>query len=202
MIVTWYGGRCMLVEERVRGQTPRSTLFFPETKTSRVRTLEEKADVIVGGENVKVPQEGRAHRIVMPGEYDVAGFFVRGMAFGSRSGSSTSAYVTEAGDTVFCLFGEVAADTLSEQDVEALGLVDILALPVPSHPEKTSQISGLGDVVRAIEPKVVLPLTEDAKLRAAVRKELGVEGETTGKLTALKRDFPEEGFRVVFLDAQ
>ena len=47
MIVSWFGGKCLLVEERERGEEARSALFFPHTKTSKSRTLETKASVII-----------------------------------------------------------------------------------------------------------------------------------------------------------
>ena len=194
----WYGGQGLFVEERVRGEVPRGVLFYPETKTSRVRTLEEKANVIV---SASLRQGlGPAYRISLPGEYDVAGFTLRGVALSAEA--ATPVFVLESADVRLCHLGRGFSGRLSERDVEALGVIDILVLPVPLSTKPSQPAAGLSAAVQEIEPHIVLPLLTDEKLRDAVRRELGVEGEDLSKLSVSLRDLPEEGFRVIFLEAQ
>lgn len=206
MTVTWYGGLCIYIEERVRGEEARGVLFFPHTKTSRARTLEQRASIIVTDSTAKkvtLP----TFRIDMPGEYDVAGFMIRGMAMrtegseqAGKSGEGPMAYVLDSRGMTFCYMNGEIADTPRERDIEALGSIDILAFSVSSPVAKTAV--SWGDFIRAVDPRVVLPLAEDTKHRTAITKEFGTDGEHQAKLSLSRKDLPEEGFRIIFLDPQ
>ncbi len=82
------------------------------------------------------------------------------------------------------------------------GRIDILVVPVSAKTKSKNPVAGLSDIVRTIEPHVVIPMLHDEKFRSAVRKELGTDGEKLPKLAVAAKDIPEEGFRVVFLEAQ
>jgi hypothetical protein len=134
----------------------------------------------------------------MAGEYDIAGFSIRGVAVGSRE---ELAYVVESSGLTFSLFCG-REGKLDDRTVDALGVITILAFPVPLREPPAHPTQGIGELVHTIEPKIVLPLVSDAKLRAAVRRELGSEGEVVEKLSVTARDVPPEGFRTIFLEAQ
>ena len=206
MTVTWYGGSCIYAEERVRGEEARGVLFFPHTKTSRARTLEQRASVIVTDPSAKKVTPS-TFRIDMPGEYDVAGFMIRGMAMrtegskqGVKSGEGPMAYVLDSRGMTFCYVNGETADTPRERDIEALGSIDILAFPVSSPVAKTAV--SWGDFIRAVDPRVVLPLVENTKHRTVITKEFGTDGEHQAKLSLSRKDLSEEGFRITFLDPQ
>lgn len=204
MNVTWYGGWCIAVEEKVRGEEAKSVLFFPHTKTSRARTLEEKANVIVAEAGARVGVSP-AFRIQGPGEYDVAGFAMRGVEIrpeGSEKGKYITVYVVDAGDMTLAYVSGSVVGRLRDQDLEALADVDSVIVSVPFREKGSDPVAGLSEFIRAIEPHVVVVLASDAKAKTAAKKELGTDAESVARYAVAEKDFPEEGFRVVFLDAQ
>lgn len=189
----------MVVEGRVRGEASRNVLFYPHTKTSRARTLEEKANVLITA--AFVPRtETKAFRIDAAGEYDVAGFVVRGVELAGKREPRKSqvAYVVEAGELSLCYLNGEAFHKLSDQDIEAFGAVDVLAVSIVG----SSTAISAGEAIRSLEPHMVLAFVADPKVQNVFAKELGVEGERLTKASFTKKDMPEEGFRILFLDPQ
>lgn len=205
MTITWYGGRCVLAEEKVRGGEARSALFFPNTKTSRARTLESRANVIVAGtDGSRAPDGGQGFVITSPGEYDVAQILIRGMLLGS-SVDAPSLFIVDGDTASFGIITGAAGDHLAEQELETIGTVDVLAVPVPFRAgakDAEAAVEGIGEFIRAVEPHAVVVLLQDTKYQKAVAAELGSEGEKMGKFSVTRKDLPEEGFRLIFLEAQ
>lgn len=200
MVITWYGGLCLGLEERIRGTEPRSAVLFPSSKESRVRTLEEKANVLLErgqGARSKFP----VYTVTTAGEYDIAGFVIRGVEVGEGK-EKPVAFVVESGDIAFCHVGGFMSEVLADRETDAIGVVDVLAVPFSDGSRSTAAVSVLSKIVHEIEPRIVLPLTTETKARTAIAKELGTEGERMSKLTISQKDLPEEGFRIVFLDPQ
>lgn len=194
-MVSYFGGRCLLVEERERGEEPRAALFLPQTKTSKARTLEKKSQVILrepGGGKLK----GDAFVIDAPGEYDISQFAIRGIG-----ADDALLYVLDGKHLTFGYLTASPGRELNDGELERAGTVDVLAVPMPFGPEK-EPIEGLGAFVRALEPKIVILLTEKPKLKQAAASELGAELKDEKKLTATVRDLPEEGFYLVGLEVQ
>lgn len=200
MVFIWYGGRCLAVEERLRGEAPRTALFFPQTKTSRARTLEEKANVIVSDPHLPRPKS-EAFFVVAPGEYDVAGFAVRGIALDPRNGEHPVAYVIVSGGLSCCILAFESPSALHDHEVEAIGDVDVLAWAFSDNRDRRAG-PAFGDMVRATGARIALPLLEHAQSRSALAREFGVEVEHAEKFAVTAKDIPEEGVRLVFLDAQ
>lgn len=105
-------------------------------------------------------------------------------------------------DMVFAHFDAVAITELSEKNLEELGIVDVVALPFASASDERSYVHQVAQAIQVIEPHLVIPLVEKNKVRKAVTRELGVDSETESKLSMSRKDLPEEGFRLVFLDPQ
>ena len=194
-MVSYFGGRCLLVEERERGVEPRQVLLLPSTKTSRARSLEQTANVII--DDAKVKNVGDAFIISTPGEYDVSQFAIRGTQVGEAT-----VYVVDGNQLTFGLVSAPPGKELSDQELEAVGLVDVLAVPIPWSDEKDDPLSGLGKFVRAVEPSVVIPMTNEAKQVKAVVNELGTESEKVAKLNVTRKDLATEGFVIRVLEAQ
>ena len=194
MMVSYYGGRCLLVEERERGEEPRAALFSPHTKTSKARTLEKKSQIILTDEPIAKKTE--AVEIAVPGEYDVSGFMIRGVA-----ADDALCFVLTGKQLSFGYLTHGPNRELNDQELERIGTIDILAVPVPFRGQK-DPIEGLGAFVRALEPKVVIPMSEKPKMRKAAASELGTELKEEKKINVSVRDLPEEGFHLVGLAVQ
>ncbi|NCU38000.1 Zn-dependent hydrolase [Candidatus Saccharibacteria bacterium] len=129
-----------------------------------------------------------------PGEYEVADFTIRGTAARRHIDSSdqekaTTIYRIECGDVRLGLLGNVDSQ-LSEEQLEAIGVIDILILPVGGG-GYTLDASSATTIVRQVEPKIVVPVHyDDPAITYEVpqdsldlfTKELGAPFEQTSKL--------------------
>lgn len=128
-----------------------------------------------------------------PGEYEVGSFSIRGIPAarhidaGSESKASTL-YRIDIADVRIALLGNIAAN-LDEDQLEAVGVVDILVVPVGGG-GYTLDGQGAAGLVRQIDPKVVIPVHyADSGVTYEVPQdalkvftdELGVDVETVDK---------------------
>ncbi len=90
-----------------------------------------------------------------PGEYEVDGVFVVAVAAAGATGQPCIVYSIRLGDVAVCHIGEAGA-SLSEQDLEDIGAIDVLLVPVgPS--EGGDGRTTAADIVHAVEPALVVP---------------------------------------------
>ena len=104
-----------------------------------------------------------AARLVIegPGEYEAADFSIRGTAAQrhidtEENGLKSTIYRIEIGDVRVALLGNIA-DKLSEDQLESLGVVDILILPVGGG-GYTLDATAAASLARSIDAKVVIPI--------------------------------------------
>lgn len=126
-----------------------------------------------------------------PGEYGVAGFDIRGIAAQRHldaEGQLATIYRVEFGEVRIGLIGNIY-EKLSDDQLEELGLIDILVIPVGGN-GYTLDATGAANLVRKIDPKIVIPVHyADNALKYEVMqdpletfvKELGAPVETTPK---------------------
>lgn len=96
-----------------------------------------------------------------PGEYELGDFSIRGISAaryvdGENDEKIATIYRIEIGDVRIALLGNIAAK-LDEEQLEALGVVDLLLIPVGGGGYTLDATSAAG-LVRQIDPKVVIPL--------------------------------------------
>lgn len=139
--------------------------------------------------------EDPAARLILegPGEYEVGDFSIRGVAAQrhidtEKDEKLATIYRVEVGDTRIALLGNIAP-TLSDDQLEALGVVDILIVPVGGS-GYTLDATSAAAVTRHIDPKVVIPVHyADSALSYEVpqddvetfSKELGAPVESVAK---------------------
>lgn len=129
-----------------------------------------------------------------PGEYEVGDFTILGMAATRHIDTSdqeklSTIYRLESGDIRVALLGNVDPK-LNEDQLEGLGVVDVLILPVGGG-GYTLDATSAATIVRQVEPKVVVPVHyADSGLHYEVpqdnlevfTKELGAPVEQIAKL--------------------
>jgi len=132
--------------------------------------------------------------IESPGEYEVSEFSIRGVAAQRHIDTpeqrkAGTVYRIEVGDARIALLGNIA-EKLSEQQLEEIGIVDILILPVGGN-GYTLDATSAASIARSIDAKVVIPVHyADSALSyevpqdelAVFKKELGGEVEQLTKL--------------------
>lgn len=139
--------------------------------------------------------EGEASVVIEgPGEYEVGDFTIHGVAATRHIDTSdqeklATAYRIEAGDVRVALLGNIDSK-LSEEQLETLGVVDLLVLPVGGG-GYTLDATSAATIVRQVEPKAVVPVHyADSGLKYEVpqdsvevfTKELGAPVDEVSKL--------------------
>jgi hypothetical protein len=107
-----------------------------------------------------------------PGEYGIAGFDIKGIAAirhidTEKEGKKTTIYRLEVEGARIGVLGNIA-DKLSEEQLESLGVIDILILPVGGNGYTLDATSAVS-LVRTIEPSIVIPIHyQDERLKYEV----------------------------------
>jgi len=96
-----------------------------------------------------------------PGEYGVAEFDIHGIAAQRHLDSAdqeklATIYRIEVGDVRIGLLGNVY-ESLGEDQLEALGVIDILIIPIGGN-GYTLDATGAAGLVHKIDPKIVIPV--------------------------------------------
>lgn len=145
-----------------------------------------------------------------PGEYDIAGVFVQGIHSwhdekeGKERGENTI-YTIDTEDIKLCHLGDLGQKELSEAQVDAIGEVDILMIPVGGT--YTIDAKTASSIIAQVEPKIVIPMHYQLpKLKEKLDgvekflKTMGVkEAETLNKLSVKPKDLPVDGMKIVVL---
>lgn len=96
--------------------------------------------------------------IDMPGEYEISNVSVQGIATRSHldeGGLATTMYKLTVGELVYLVTGHVYPE-FSEAQLEAIGMVDVLFVPVGGNGYTIDPV-GAQKLIRQIEPKLVVP---------------------------------------------
>lgn len=95
-----------------------------------------------------------------PGEYEFEDYSVKGIAAQSHTAASgdksATMYWLNSQELRVLITGHISA-TLSEEQLESIGVVDVLVIPVGGA-GYTLDAVGAANIVRAIEPKLVIPV--------------------------------------------
>src|SRR3989344_2612343 len=139
-----------------------------------------------------------------PGEYDLKGVTVAGIPL-KQEEKNVSVFLIESEDIRVLNLTHIKDWNMKEEEIEALGEIDILILPVGGNTVLSA--SQAAKVVNEIEPKIVIPshykmkdLIFDLDAVEKFIKEMGGKKEDMEKLTVKKKDLVEEGTKVVILE--
>lgn len=139
-----------------------------------------------------------------PGEYDLKGVTLTGIPL-KQENSRVTIFLIETEDMRILNLSHIKDFNLTEDELESLGEIDILILPVGGNTVLSA--SQAAKVVNEVEPKIVIPshykmpdLILDLDAKEKFLKEMGGKSETVDKLTVKKKDLQEEGTKVVVLE--
>jgi L-ascorbate metabolism protein UlaG (beta-lactamase superfamily) len=202
MEITWYGHSCFRLSDRgvtIVTDPPGDDLGY---ERPRIR-----ADVVTishdhPGHNNRIGFRGGPRFFDGPGEYEVKGVFITGIATfhdgrrGSSHGSNT-VFVFEFDGVTVCHLGDLG-HVPSQSQVEILSDVDILLIPVGGV--HTIDASKANEVISLIEPRLVVPMhyktpLETAKLQTVDKflKEMGLAPMAPqAEISVTKTSLPEE----------
>lgn len=154
MDIEFKGANCLTI-------TTRKTTLVIDPKLSLVglKDITPKNAVVVATQPDLLVADDDAVVVDRPGEYEVRDISIKGIAaermIDHDKSQAATIYRMAIGDTTFAILGHIAS-TLSEEQLEALGVIDVLVVPVGGSGYTLDAHQAVG-VVRQIDPKVVIP---------------------------------------------
>jgi len=143
--ITWLGGDTLLLRGR------EAKVLVDPSGSDLEAAARAGADILVGGlgaQNLLRPESG-PQVVARPGEYELHGVSVRGVAL-----KEGTAFVTEVDEVAVCSFGALPTE-ISEEMLEALGVIDVLAVSLlGGAPARTVAVA---ELVSRLEPAVMVP---------------------------------------------
>lgn len=209
MEIVWYGHSCFKLSERNLS----TVVTDPFDKSIGYALPKLKADIVTvshdapGHNNVSAVKEARV--ISGPGEYEIGGVFITGVATQRENGDKKKK--AEVRNTLYVFdFDGITVAHLGDLDhvptqaqVEEMGNVHVALVPVGGGGGLNS--SQAAEVISLIEPAIVVPMhykTENANLKLdplnKFLKEMGLGTvKTEDSLNVKKGSLPEETHVVV-----
>ncbi len=215
MQIVWKGHSCfqITVGQNKNGQVNIVTDPYDETIGLKLPKLE--ADILLVSHehhdhnNIKAVS-GNPFLISGPGEYEVKEVFIQGIPSfhdqteGKERGINTI-YTIEAEDIRVCHLGDFGQKELTSEQVEKIGSVDILMIPVGGV--YTISAKEAIKVMSQLEPGIIIPMHYSfPKLKLKLEgvdkllKAMGIKSlEAINKLSIKKKDISLEEAKVVVL---
>jgi hypothetical protein len=214
MNIQYYGDFCFKITTKPGGRATDDIVIVidPCEKDTGLRAPQGQIDLVLKTHSSEkdrdLPEE--TNLFDCPGEYDVRGIPIFGLPSfrdeesGALRGKNTL-FTLQSEDIVLCHLGALGHE-LSLNTIEKLGHIDILFVPVGN--KDTLAIKHLDELVRKIEPAIVIPMhykfpgfeteSEDEK---EFCKHVGNCPETSlPKLTLKKKDLEGKNMEVVLLE--
>ncbi len=209
--ITWLGHACFRIKSR-----DATVITDPYDKSLGLGTLNQKAEIVTISHehphhSATPGVKGEPFVVRGPGEYEVRGVFVTGVwSFAdSKEGKElgrNNIFIFHLDDAVVCHLGALG-HTLNSHQLEALGDVDVLMVPVGGH--NALSANKASEVISQIEPHIVIPMhystgKELVELDALDRfmKEIGIKEWTPQEKLTVKGSDDEGPMQVVVLEAR
>jgi L-ascorbate metabolism protein UlaG (beta-lactamase superfamily) len=183
----------------------------PFDKESGLTPPRGAADIVVLAEknnklyNATSGVSGEPFMVTDPGEYDIKGVTITGIPLKQDEGRYVTIYLIESEGLSILNLTHIRDWNIKQDDLEDLGEIDILILPVGSNSVLTPKLAS--QIVHEIEPKIVIPSHyQTAGLSLSYEKiddflkQVGNKSETAEKLTVKKKDLVEEKTQVMVLE--
>ncbi len=206
--ITWGGQSCFQISVTASKDNSSDIVIDPFDEKIGLKMPNFSADIVlvshshpdhnhIGG------VKGKPFVIESPGEYEKNGVFVAGIdsfhddAEGKERGKNTI-FVIEVEDMRFCHLGDLGQKQLTDEQLDKIGHVDILMIPVGGN--YTIGASEAAKVIGQIEPKMVIPMHYalpklkaevegvEAFLKAMGKKDVAPQDKLTMKASLLPKE--------------
>jgi len=154
MEIEYRGANCVVIKDR------KILIVVDPTSNVSVKEAKNPDAVILATHEDFAPSESEAKNFVidMPGEYEHKDVSVRGLPTHfhiDEGGKNATMYRVEADGVSLAIIGHADAP-LSDDDLENLGMIDIVIIPVGGG-GYTLDARDAATIVRQLAPKVVIP---------------------------------------------
>lgn len=206
MEITWYGLSCFRITERKHA----TVVTDPFGKTFGLPELRLKGEIVTvsheaKGHNQIAAVSNRQHVLDGPGEYEIGGVFVTGIAtFDASNMDRNVIYVFDYLGLTVAHLGDMR-QVPTQKQIEALEQVNILLVPVGAGTSLNA--AQASELVSMLEPNIVIPmhfqvpgLKVDLESVDRFLKEMGVtDVREENSLKVTVRSLPEETETVILL---
>jgi L-ascorbate metabolism protein UlaG (beta-lactamase superfamily) len=213
MFISYLGHACFKIQDKVSADGV-TLVTDPFNKSLGLKVPNFEADIVTVSHSHEDHSNADSLRgnpfiIDAPGEYEVKGVMVQGVEsfHDDQNGAERGANIVfriEIDGVSIAHLGDLG-HVLSDEELEKLGVIDILLIPVGG--KYTLDAKKAVEVVNQIEPRIVIPmhykLAESKIDLDSVEKfvkELGVEAKREEKLKMNKKDLPQEGMDLLILE--
>ncbi len=164
--ISWAGQSCFEISVSNARDSQATIIIDPFDEKIGLKLPNFSADLVLvthnhsDHNNVK-GVKGEPFVIDGPGEYEIKGIFVQGITafhddvLGKERGENTI-YTIETENIRFCHLGDFGQKQLTDEQLELIGRVDVLMIPVGGT--FTISSSEALKVIGQIEPKMVIPM--------------------------------------------
>jgi len=209
--ITWLGHACFRLKSK-----DAVIITDPYDKGLGLGTLNQRADIVTishehSHHNTLAGIKGEPFVIRGPGEYEVKGVFVTGVGSyadneGGKERGRNNIFLFHLDDLVVCHLGALD-HTLNSHQLEALGDVDVVMVPVGGHTALSA--TKASEVISQLEPKIVIPMhyntgreSPDLDTLDKFMKEMGLKEWTPQDKLTLKSSDLDETTQVVVLEVK
>lgn len=219
MEITWFGHSCFRLAERGLA----SAVTDPYDASLGYPTLRLKADIVTvshdapGHSHIEAVK-GERRALTGPGEYEIGGVFITGIATSKPDGDTNkkkkggaasrvnTIFVFDFDGLTVCHFGDLD-HVPGQAQIEALGSVDVALVPVGGGGGLTA--AQASEVISLIEPSFVVPMhyrteggSRDLEPVSKFLKEMGIGAmKPEPGLKVTRSSLPDET-RVVMLETK
>ena len=215
MQIVWHGQSCFQITTSQGKNNQVNIVIDPFDETIGLRVPKLEANILLVSHqhhdhnNVKAVS-GDPVLISGPGEYEVKEVFIQGIpsfhdsSLGKERGQNTI-YTIETEEIRLCHLGDFGQKELTSEQIEKIGEVDILMIPVGGIYTISAKESA--KVMSQIEPSIIIPMHyQIPKLKLKLDgldkflKIMGIKKiEPLAKLSIKKKDISPEEAKIVVL---
>lgn len=166
MQIIWYGQSCFQITTSKGKNHLINIVIDPFDESIGLKVPKLTADIVLithshhDHNNVKAVS-GNPFIVNGPGEYEVKGVFIQGIdshhdsSFGKERGLNTI-YIIKTEEMQICHLGDFGQKELTSEQVEQIGNIDILILPIGGvYTISAKEAKG---IISQIEPKIIIPM--------------------------------------------
>ncbi|MFA5228301.1 MAG: MBL fold metallo-hydrolase [Candidatus Paceibacterota bacterium] len=195
MKINWCGDSCFEINCTSKDKENILTVVDPK-EDKKVN----KADIILQTHsNENGFKTGDQFVISSCGEYERKGVFIQGIPSFQDDGNII--YTLEVEDVRICHLGYYKKDTLNEEQIEEIGSIDVLMIPIDG--DKTINYSEAVKIISLIQPSIIIPMCYKKEALANFLKAMGEKDiESKDKLSIQKKNITssEEKAEIVILE--
>jgi len=220
MQINWHGQSCFQITSSQGKNNQIDIVIDPFSEEIGLKLPKLEADILLVTHNhynhnnvkaVSATKSGSSPFLISgPGEYEIKNVFIEGIpswhddSQGKERGENTI-YTIEAEELKLCHLGDLGQKELTEEQLERIGEVDILMIPVGGV--FTISAKEALKVMSQIEPRITIPMHyQIPKLKVKLEgldkflKTLGLKSITPeNKLSIKKKDLSPEEAKIIVL---